>query len=164
MWRLSVPIAVAAAAVVALVLAPGTPARQTAAQKLFAESLLDDRAVSRDVKTRLRKGGFVDRRIQFIDLTGEGRSDAVVLVHSGSSAARVALYVFSAGMGDELKLVYRNQRLYRVTARARDGVLTYTVPLYERGDELCCPSASRATDLRWDPRLKRFRVVDRRTT
>lgn len=164
MRRLSVLAAIAAGAVIALVLAPGSPARQTAAQKLFREKLLDDRAVSRDVKTRLRKGGFVDRRIQFADVTGEGRSDAIVLVHSGGSAGRVALYVFSAGTGDDLKVVYRNQRLYRVTARARGGIVTYTVPLYDRGDELCCPDAMSATDLRWDPRVKRFRVVDRRTT
>lgn len=140
-------------------------ARPTAAQQLFRAKLLGDRAVAHDVKTRLRKGGFVDRRVIFADLTGEGRSDAVVLVHSGGSAGRVALYVFSAGRGDELAIVYRNQRLYRASARVPRGgsSLFYTVPLYEPGDELCCPAARRETELRWDARRQRFRVAGRRT-
>ena len=138
----------------------------TAAQRLFREKLLDERAVSREVKTRLRKGGFVDRRITFTDLTGDGRSDAVVLVHSGGSAGRIALFVFSAGDdGEDLGIVYRNQRLYRASARVPRGSerLVYRVPVYEMGDELCCPSAERETELGWDERRKRFRVTDRRT-
>lgn len=134
----------------------------TQAQELFRERLLDARGVSREVKTRLRKGGFVDRRISFTDVTGEGRSDAVLLVHSGGSAGRIGLYVFSAGEGEELELVYRNQRLYRATARVRNGNVIYRVPAHEAGEELCCPSAERETELRWDPRAERFRVVDRR--
>lgn len=138
----------------------------TAAQKLFRDKLLEDRAVSRDVKTRLRKGGFVDRRVTFTDLTGDGRSDAVVLVHSGGSAGRIALFVFSAGDdGEDLGIVYRNQRLYRASARVPRGSdrVVYRVPVYEAGDELCCPSAERETELGWDERRKRFRVTDRRT-
>lgn len=138
----------------------------TAAQRLFREKLLDDRAVARDVKTRLRKGGFVDRRIVFSDLTGDGRSDAVVMVHSGGSAGRIALYVFSAGDdGEDLGIVYRNQRLYRASARVPrgSGRLVYRVPVYEAGDQLCCPTAERETELGWDARAARFRVTDRRT-
>ena len=146
--------------------ATAASAELTEAQRLFRDKLLDDRAVSRDVKTRLRKGGFVDRRIIFTDLTGDGRSDAVVTVHSGGSAGRIALYVFSAGDdGEDLGIVYRNQRLYRVSARVprSSGRLVYRVPVYEAGDELCCPSAERETELRWDERARRFRVADRRT-
>lgn len=156
---------IAAAAAVLLLPAAPAPARPTAAQKLFRDKLLADRSVSRDVKTRLRKGGFVDRRVIFADLTGEGRSDAVVLVHSGGSAGRIALYVFSAGEGDDLEIVYRNQRLYRVRARVPRGgsSLFYRTPVYEPGDELCCPVADRETELRWDERRKRFRVAGRRT-
>lgn len=143
--------------------AGGASGEPTRAQELFRERLLDARGVSRDVRTRLRKGGFVDRRMSFADVTGEGRSDAVVLVHSGGSAGRIALFVFSAGEGEELELVYRNQRLYRATARVRRGNVIYRVPAHEPGDELCCPSAERETELRWDSRAERFRVVDRRT-
>lgn len=143
--------------------AGGAAGRPSQAQELFRERLLEARGVSRDVRTRLRKGGFVDRRVVFADVTGEGRSDAVVLVHSGGSAGRIALYVFSAGDGEDLRIVYRNQRLYRATARVRGGNVIYRMPAYEPGDDLCCPTAERETELRWDGRRERFRVADRRT-
>jgi hypothetical protein len=152
-----------------LAFAGATSARQTAAQRLFRAKLLRDEAVSRDVKIRLRKGGFVERKVVFSDLTGEGRSDAVVLVHSGGSAGSIALYVFSSGKGRALRVVYRNQRLYRATARVPHpgsrlvGRVFYRVPAYEAGDELCCPTAYRETELRWSARLKRFVVESRRT-
>lgn len=162
-------IALLAASGVLLALPAPALARPTAAQKLFRDKLLDDRSVSRDVKTRLRKGGFVDRRVRFTDLTGEGRSDAIVMVHSGGSAGRIAFYVFSAGTGEDLRIVYRNQRLYRATSRVRPArgsalaVLLYRVPLFAPGDELCCPAAERETELRWNERRKRFGVAGRRT-
>jgi hypothetical protein len=157
------------AVVCALALAPTTPARLNAAQRLFRGKLLRDDAVSRDVKTRLRKGGFVDRKVLFSDLTGEGRSDAVVLVHSGGSAGRIALYVFSSRRGTRLRVVYRNQRLYRASARvpragsSRAGTFFYRVPAFEPGDELCCPGAYRETELRWSASRRRFVVESRRT-
>jgi hypothetical protein len=153
---------VAAGALAAALVAGGASGKPTEAQELFRERLLEERGIARDVRTRLRKGGFVDERISFADVTGEGRSDAVVLVHSGGSAGRIALYVFSALDGRRLRVVYRNQRLYRATARVRDGDVVYRVPVYSPGDDLCCPSAERETQLRWDARRKRFRVVDRR--
>lgn len=161
--------ALALLACAAAALAAGAAAKPTSAQKLFADKLLDDPDVARDVKTRLRKGGFVDRRIEFVDLTGEGKSDALVMVHSGGSAGRVAVYVFSAGGGTKLRIVYRNQRLYRATARVlaahdeRPASILYTVPLFEPGDELCCPSARRETELRWSSSKRRFGVATRRT-
>jgi hypothetical protein len=112
----------------------------------------------------LKKGGFVQKAILFADLTGEGKDDAVVLVDSGGASGVVALYVFSAGSGSDLKIVYRNQRLYRAGARINPGPsLVYTAPLFNDGDELCCPSASRETELRWSTKTKRFGVVQRRT-
>lgn len=163
MRRTAVLAALLAAGALAAGLVTGSASGEpTRAQELFKERLLDARGVSRDVRTRLRKGGFVDRRIIFEDVTGEGRSDAVLLVHSGGSAGRIALFVFSAGDSRSLRLVYRNQRLYRAQARVRGGNVIYRLPAYEAGDDLCCPSAERETELRWDPRRERFRVVDRR--
>ena len=100
----------------------------------------------------------------FGDLTGEGKEDAVVTVDSGGSAGIVAVYVFSAGSGKNLDVVYRNQRLYRGQARMNPGpALVYGVPLYADGDELCCPAAYRETELKWNPKTKRFGVARRRT-
>jgi hypothetical protein len=97
-------------------------------------------------------------------LTGEGKDDAVVTVDSGGSAGIVALYVFSAGAGKNLKVVYRNQRLYRGAARINPGpAVVYIVPQYTDGDELCCPSAYRETELKWSASKKRFGVAKRRT-
>jgi hypothetical protein len=151
-----------------LVVVPASPAKLSTAQRFFRGKLLRDDSTSRDVKTRLRKGGFVDRKIMFADLTGEGRSDAVVLVHSGGSAGRIALYVFSSGHGTKLKVVYRNQRLYRASARVphagspRVGTFFYRVPKFDPGDELCCPAAYLETELRWSASRKRFVVESRR--
>jgi hypothetical protein len=100
----------------------------------------------------------------FADLTGEGKDDAVVTVDSGGAAGIVAVYVFSAGTGKDLKVVYRNQRLYRGAARINPGpALVYVLPTYKDGDELCCPSEYRETELKWSAAKKRFGVAKRRT-
>jgi hypothetical protein len=100
----------------------------------------------------------------FADLTGEGKDDAVVTVDSGTSAGVIAVYVFSAGTGKNLKVVYRNQRLYRGDARINPGpALVYVLPVFKDGDELCCPSEYRETELKWSAAKKRFGVAKRRT-
>jgi hypothetical protein len=111
----------------------------------------------------LKKGGFVSSDVEFADLTGEGKDDAIVTVDSGGSAGIVAVYIFSAGSGKELEVVYRNQRLYRAAARINPGpALVYSVPQYKDGDELCCPSAYRETELKWNTKSKRFGIAKRR--
>jgi hypothetical protein len=100
----------------------------------------------------------------FADLTGEGKDDAVVTVDSGTSAGVIAVYVFSAGTGKNLKVVYRNQRLYRGDARINPGpALVYVLPVFKDGDELCCPSEYRETELKWSAAKKKFGVAKRRT-
>lgn len=100
----------------------------------------------------------------FADLTGEGKDDAVVTVDSGGAAGVVAVYVFSAGTGKDLKVVYRNQRMYRGQARINPGpALVYVLPQYAPDDEVCCPSAYRETELKWSPSKKKFGVATRRT-
>jgi hypothetical protein len=102
--------------------------------------------------------------VLFGDLTGEGKDDAVVTVDSGGGAGVIALYVFSAGSGKDLQVVYRNQRLYRATARLNPGpVLVYSLPQWKQGDELCCPSEYRETELKWSAKSKSFAIAKRRT-
>jgi hypothetical protein len=106
----------------------------------------------------------VSQEILFADLTGEGKQDAVVTVDSGGSQGVIGLYVFSAGTGKDLKVVYRNQRMYRGSARINPGpALVYVLPQYAADDELCCPSAYRETELKWSPSKKKFGVANRRT-
>ena len=155
--------AVAALAACSLLFPALAESRLSAPQRFFRAELLKDRGVSSEIKAVLRGGGFVDPEVEVNDLTGEGKSDAVVLVDSGGSAGRIALYVFSAGRAERLRLVYRNQRLYRAAARVSGSSVFYETPLYEAGDDLCCPSAVRETELRWNARRKRFVVAGRRT-
>jgi len=146
-----------------LVAAPAS-AKLTAGQKFFTEKLLASSQVSHSVKVTLKKGGFVSDQILFGDLTGEGKDDAVVTVDSGGSAGVIAVYVFSAGTGKDLKVVYRNQGLYRGGARLNPGpALVYVVPHFKDGDELCCPSEYRETELKWSATKKKFGVAKRRT-
>lgn len=161
-----------------LVAAAPAAAEETRPQRVFKNRLLDDRSVSRDVKRALRNGGFVDRDIDFGDLTGDGRSDAVVLVNDGGSAGRIAIYIFSShrprrsdgGGGSELRIRYRNQNLYRARASLRgasakrpNGAVVYSTPVYDEGDELSNPGARRYVEVRWRTRRNRFGVVSRRT-
>ena len=170
---------VAALALLALAAVPAAPAaaEQTRAQKLFRNLLLRDTGVSREIKQVLRNGGFVDRDVRFGDLTGDGRDDAVVLVNQGGSAGRIGVFIFSSHRmrrndgagGNELRVRYKNQNLYRARARVKRmsakrplGAVVYSTPVYDPGDELADPGARRFVEVRWRPRRNQFRVVDRR--
>ena len=169
-----------ALALLACVVLPAVPAsaEQTSAQKLFRKRLLNDREVKPEIKRVLRNGGYVDRDIRFGDLTGDGKSDAVVLVNEGGSAGRIALFVYSShamrdsdgGGGSELRIRYKKQNLYRATARLKPtssqrprGAVVYSTPVYDPGDELNDPGAKRVVEVRWRARRSRFRVKSKRT-
>jgi len=169
-----------ALALLLCVAAPALPAaaEQTPGQKLFRKRLLNDRGVKPEIKRVLRNGGFVDRDIRFGDLTGDGKSDALVLVNEGGSAGRIALYVYSShpprnddgGGGDELRIRYKNQNLYRARAKLKqtsakrpNGAVVYKTPVYDPGDELNDPGAMEVVEVRWRPRRSRFGVHSRRT-
>jgi hypothetical protein len=171
---------VMALALLVFVIVPAVPAaaEQSSAQKLFRKRLLNDREVKPEIKRVLRHGGFVDRDIRFGDLTGDGKSDAVVLVNEGGSAGRIALYVYSShrpansdgGGGDELRIRYKDQSLYRASARLKSassrrphGALVYSTPVYDPGDELNDPGARRVIEVRWRARRSRFRIASDRT-
>jgi hypothetical protein len=173
-------IRLTALALLAFVAVPAAPAAadQTAAQKLFRKRLLNDRTVSKEVKRVLRNGGFVDRDIRFGDLTGDGKSDALILVNEGGSGGRIALYVYSShkprsgdgGGGDELRIRFRRQSLYRARASLKrasanrpHGAIVFKTPVYDPGDELSDPGATRVSEVRWRPRRNGFRVTETRT-
>jgi hypothetical protein len=168
-----------ALALLLFVVAPAVPAaaEETRAQKLFRNRLLNDRGVSADVKRVLRNGGFVDRDIRFGDLTGDGKSDALVLVNQGGSSGRIAVYIFSShkprsddgGGGDELRIRYKAQRLYRARASLKQpstnrprGAVVYWTPVYDPGDQLNDPGGAQVVEVRWRARRTRFGVEDRR--
>lgn len=136
--------ALALSATGAIVLISGSQAKQSASQQLFRKTLLDDAKTTSGIKALLRdRGGFVSPDITFADLTGDGRSDAVVLVDTGGAAGDVAMYVFSTNgkaADSPLRAVYRSQQLYRASVTVDGATLTLRTPRYGEGDDLCCPS------------------------
>jgi hypothetical protein len=133
-----------------------TTTTEPTGQAFFRDALIKDPGTSAAIRTMLQSGaGFVDPATQFGDLTGDGKADAVVRVDNGGAAGSIAAYVFSTdggGAAAKLRVVYRTQQLYRVTARVENGALLLTVPLYAKGDEPCCPAKQVVRTYTWDPK------------
>jgi len=131
------------ALVVTLLSTGGSSAAPTKSQALFKKTLLADDKTTNAIKNLLRGGGgIVAPDITFADVTGDGRSDAVVLVDTRGVAGAVALYVLSThGEAEEsdLRAVYRSQRLYRAESDVSDEALIVRVPRFMAGDDVCCP-------------------------
>jgi hypothetical protein len=130
-------------AVAVLVTSAGSPAAPTKSQEFFQKTLLADAKTTSAVKTLLsQRGGFVAPEVVFSDLTGDGRSDAVVLVETGGVAGPVAVYVFSTAgepATSDLRAVYRSQRLYRASVTASGANLIVRTARFAAGDDVCCP-------------------------
>ncbi len=141
-----------------LLASAGSPAAPSRSQALFRKTLLDDPKTTSAVKDLLRDGGgFVAPEIEFSDLTGDGRSDAVVLVDSGGVAGAVALYVLSTDgerAESDLRAVYRSQRLYRAAVQVSGDTLTLRTPRFSRGDDVCCPKRITERVYVWSARAK----------
>jgi hypothetical protein len=158
---LAVLAALLAAAAAALLVTGGSSAAPTKSQAFFAKTLLADAKTTADVKGLLQDGGgFVAPDTTFEDLTGDGRSDAVVLVDTGGAAGAVALYVFSTdgeAEDSDLRVVYRSQRLYRVSTEVTAGTLLVRTPRYAEGDDLCCPAKIVERTYAWSAGSKTLR-------
>jgi hypothetical protein len=144
--------AVIAAAAFVLTGAPESRAEPSQSQRLFRAALLADERTSSAIRRLLAdRRGIVAPQIAFTDLTGDGRSDAVVRVDTGGAAGTVAVYVFSTdgAPGDELRAVYRSQQLHRGVIRAGRGALVVRTPEWEPGDDVCCPSMQRERTYTW---------------
>ena len=149
------------ALVVAALLA--APATAQEPQALFKRKLLADGDTSRDVKSMLRSGrGFVEPHPVFDDVTGDGKADALVRVMTGGAAGAVAAYALSTDgtKSSNLRVVMRNQRLYRATLRVNSARnLVVRVPVYAAGDTMCCPSRARDRTYAWDAKAKQMRRI-----
>jgi hypothetical protein len=149
-----------ALAVCALLAAPATAQEP---QALFSKTLLGDDGTSKDVKSMLRSGrGFVEPHPVFADVTGDGKADALVRVMSGGAAGAIAVYVLSTDgtKSSNLRVVMRNQRLYRATLKVSSAHnLVVRVPVYAAGDALCCPARARDRTYAWDAKAKQMRRI-----
>ena len=153
-----------ALAVCALLAAPATAQQKPSnPQTLFKQTLLHDAGTSKDIKSMLRSGrGFVEPSPVFADVTGDSKSDALVRVMTGGAAGAVAVYVLSTDgtKSSNLRVVMRNQRLYRATLRVNSARnLVVRVPVYAAGDTMCCPSRARDRTYAWDAKAKQMRRI-----
>jgi hypothetical protein len=155
--------------------ATAAPAAEDAAtptsdsQATFTKLLTDDPATSTAIRRLLTtKAGFVDPRSGFVDVTGDGRKDALVLVTTGGAAGAVALYVLTthgqSGDHTTLKAALRLQSLHRATLRVAPGTVTVLEPLYRRGDDLSSPNRLRVRSYTFDPKTVSFRRAGEQTT
>jgi hypothetical protein len=148
-------------AVVCACLLAGVPAsaQDDTPQDLFKKVLVADPKLASGVKRLLEtNAGFVSPSPVFADLTGDGKSDAVVTVDNGGAAGVVAAYVLSAegsAKGD-LRVALRNQSLYQGRVRVSGTTLTIAEPLWSRGDDVCCPRRATERDYAWDAAKKAF--------
>jgi hypothetical protein len=131
-------------------------------QAVFTKLLLDDAGTSAGVKRLLRTGaGFVDPRSGFVDVTGDGRQDALVFVSTGGAGGSVAFYVLSTHgqTGDKttLKAIFRLQSLYRATLRLSGQTISVLEPHWSPGDDLCCPAKLRERDYEFVAKSVTFR-------
>ena len=146
--------------------AQDTPAQSP--QELFRDVLLKDADTTSGVKRLLRtNAGFVSPSPLFADLTGDGKSDAVVTVEDGGAAGAVAAYVLTAEGSNSgaLRVAFRNQSLYQGHVRTSGPTVTVIDPIYARGDDVCCARRATERDYAWDASLKTFtRRATRRVT
>jgi hypothetical protein len=152
-----------AVALVAFAAAAAPAGAQTAttegAQDLFTRMIREDPATSRTVRAALEKGAaFVAPDVGFADLTGDGKQDAIAVVETGGAAGAVALYVFSIdGAKDgKLRAIYRSQKLYRVLIRTDAATLLVRTPVYQPGDDVCCPPQMLERTLTWSKSAQRL--------
>jgi hypothetical protein len=164
--RRALPALPLAAAVATLAAAAGPAAADpTPSQKVFTQRLLDDPATTAGVKKMLRsKAAIVDPRSGFVDVTGDGRQDALILVSTGGATGAIGLYVFSthgqqAGADEQtsLKVVFRLQSLDNASLRLNGTTLSVLEPRWTKGDDLCCPDRLRERDYRFDAKALTFR-------
>lgn len=145
------------ALVVAPVAGAGAQAAPTSQTSFFRSLLLADRSTAPGVARLLRtRSGFVESNVIFADLSGDGKSDAVVRVDTPGTAGTVAVYVFStdgvkpdAKGKTRLRPVYRNQTLYRAGAQVRSGALLLRVPRYRAGEEFWNPATLVEREYLW---------------
>jgi hypothetical protein len=137
----------------------------TKQQDFFRDALVNDTSTTSAVKKTLQSGAtFVDPTATFGDLTGDGKSDAIVTATTGGAAGAIAVYVFSTdgGTSDKLRVVFRSQQLYRASVRAHGGGFAIRTPEYQPGDALATPAKLLERTYAWAAKRKAFRATGTR--
>jgi hypothetical protein len=129
-------------------------------QKFFRDALIKDTTTSSAIRGLLKSdAAIVDPVTQYDDLTGDGKSDAIVRVHSTGAAGVIAVYVFSTDGSSKstLRTVFRSQLLYRAITDVTSGDdLVINTPKYTAGEELCCPAKLTHRVYVWSTKSHKF--------
>jgi hypothetical protein len=156
----STPVRILAAATCAGLVAAGVAgSAPSPPQTLFAGILAADSHTDAGVRLMLHTGAaFVDPSPEFAELTGDGKSDAVVTVENGGAAGAVGVYVLSAdgARNGRLRVVMRAQHLYQARVRVSGATVTVITPVFAPGDDLCCAGRVIERDYAWSARSHRF--------
>jgi hypothetical protein len=143
----------AAAAVAVAGSSPSPP------QALFKRMLLADRKIDPSVADSLRTGAsFVSPDPVFADLTGDGKSDAVVTVDDGGVARAIAVYALTAdgSKHGRLRVALRAEHLYQARVRTSGATITVITSQFASGDDVCCPRGLIERDYAWSARRDAF--------
>ena len=129
---------------------PATPTATATAPAPAVDSLREVDFESIELQTELinRAGGgeINAERVIFVDLTGDGREEAVVVVESGGTAGDMGVAVYRLVEGGP-ELVFFQALAGRVEVRF-DLVVTQ-VGVYAAGDAQCCPGQLRERAYGW---------------
>jgi hypothetical protein len=157
-----------AVALVACLAAPtfaSAQERPRSQSSFFRSMLLNDRGTATSIARLLRsRAAFVESRVLFGDLTGDGKTDAVASVAIPGAAGAVAVYVYSShGVRPDsrgrtrLRAIYRNQSLYRAGVEIRGGSLLLRLPRYRAGESFWSPATLVERHYGWRERDRRLR-------
>jgi hypothetical protein len=108
------------------------------------------------VQTLIRQlgGGELEKpAIEFADLTGDQREEAIVPVSSGGTLGNVAYTVMTmrSGSPQSILTVTRDRNsVGGLVLAVEDGTLVKYVGKYGPEDPLCCPRLLVRTEYRWD--------------
>lgn len=104
------------------------------------------RPFDRDLVDRAGGGQVASDRVRYIDLTGDGREEAVVIVESGGTLGDIGVGVFSA-QGPGIVMAYFRKFSGRVEIRGTTIVVIEGTPA--AGDAACCPAQLKETTIEW---------------
>lgn len=92
--------------------------------------------------------GSVDSAdVLYVDLSGDGREEAIVPVMAEGTAGVIGYYVFGLQEDRLVRLLARRGAEISVTVSG--GRLIETVAVHAAGDPRCCPSHLQRTTFRW---------------
>ena len=92
-------------------------------------------------------GEIPPERVRYVDLTGDGAEEAVVVITSGGTQGDIGVAIYRVADGEARRAFFQ-----KLAGRVemRDATVVLSDGVYERGDAACCPSRIQETVVAWD--------------